>query len=88
MTDEHDFEARCRARHAAGLRHYRGGDPSEPFVGDPLAEALDELADCRNYVTEALEAGQLSPLAAEHVEDLARKAYGILSTLGKGAGDE
>ena len=64
------------------MRHYRQGDPSRGFVGNPLAEALEELADCRNYARAALEAGLLSPLAAEHVEDLARKAYRILAVLG------
>ena len=77
-----DFEARCRARHAAGLRHYRQGDSGRPFVGDPLAEALDELADCRNYVLEAERGGQLSPVSAELVRGLVERAAEIVTTHG------
>ena len=83
-----DFEAAAERRWRAGLNLYRAGDESEPFVGDAVREAQDECLDLRNYARAALDAGLLSPLAAEHVEDLARKAYAILATLGKGAGHE
>jgi len=77
------FAERCRERHAAGIARYRGCDASRPFEGDPIEEGVQETVDLANYAREAQRAGRLSPLAAEHVRDLAQRAYSILSTLGK-----
>lgn len=78
-----DFKQLCEARQRAGLALYRAGDESALFVGDPIREALDETADLANYASAAQEIGVLSPLAAEHVRDLAEQAHRILSILGK-----
>lgn len=50
------FDAMCRRRHEAGVREHRGGDADAPFSGDPLACAIEELADFANYLREAARA--------------------------------
>ena len=38
-------------RYQHGLQEY-GRRPGDPFKGDPLAEAFEELVDCLNYLNE------------------------------------
>jgi hypothetical protein len=40
-------------RWAEGVRRYRGGDGSRPFVGDAVEEAYAELLDFTLYLREA-----------------------------------
>jgi hypothetical protein len=81
------FEQLCQQRHAAGIQLYRDGDPTRPFHGDPIREAIDETLDLANYAAEAERSGQLSPVSAEHVRRLAETAYSILIRHGRGNDD-
>lgn len=61
-----------------GIRCYRGGDASAPFVGDAILEAQDEALDLALYVAEAARSGALSPGEARSLGRMARDAWEIL----------
>jgi hypothetical protein len=72
------FDRLCRDRRRAGIVEYRGGDASAPFVGDPIAEALEEAADFVIYVQEAALQGKLHPDDAMSIELHMRRALTTL----------
>lgn len=75
------FERLCRERRAAGIKQYRGGDPYAPFVGDPIQEVYEELADACIYLQEAALQGRIHPEVAFEADHWLRCA---IRTVGDG----
>jgi hypothetical protein len=72
------FDRLCRERRLAGIAEYRGGDPSRPFVGDPIQELHEELADATIYLQEAALQGRIRPDDAISVDMHIRRALTTL----------
>lgn len=47
-----EFDYHRRIRWIMGISNHRQGYKDKPFVGDPLLETLEELADAVNYIEE------------------------------------
>jgi hypothetical protein len=73
-----EFDKLCRDRRAAGIKQYRGGDPYAPFVGDPIKEVEEEIADAVIYTQEAALQGKIHPEVAFDVDAHLRRALATL----------
>jgi len=73
-----EFEARADARRLRGIHHYRDGDATRPFDGDPIDEAVEETLDLRNYAIEALDQGMIDDRESAELRGLAICAYRVL----------
>lgn len=72
------LERARRQRYFHG-RQERGLRPGDPFQGDALAEAHEEIVDALNYVAEARLAGRANPLVLDHLERVFTDAAELLA---------
>lgn len=54
------FQRECDAKFWRGVREYRGGDATLPFVGDLIDEYCQEQLDSVNYLMDELRNGRIS----------------------------
>ncbi len=76
-----EFAERAAARWARGVAEIRGWDPDAPFVGDPLAEGIEEALDLRNYAAEGRRQRRIGPLDHALLLFCAWLAFSILRSL-------
>lgn len=70
------FRALCAQRYQAGMAAH-GRQPGEPFVGEPMRELLEELADAVNYVRQE-RADTMAPMGLlTEIEDHVREAAAL-----------
>lgn len=72
-----EYESRARERWVRGVAEIRGGE-HRPFVGDPVAEGIEEALDLRNYTDEARRQGRIGALKRLVVVACGRIAFVIL----------
>jgi len=67
-------------RWARGREHYRPGDVVEAieFVGDPMVELLEEIADALNYIDVAKRQAALPRARLDEVAWMLRRAASLL----------
>jgi hypothetical protein len=78
VSDRIRFERLCRHRRDAGIKEYRGGDPTAPFVGNAVQELEEELADAVIYTAEAALQGRITTDVALDIDTHVRRALETL----------
>ena len=72
-----EYESKARARWIRGVAAIRGGE-HRPFVGDPIAEGIEEALDLRNYADEARRQGRIGSIERLVVVTCGRIAFSLL----------
>ena len=76
--ESEEFLSQALDKWDRGITEYRDGDPSKPFVGNPLLEAIEETYDLYGYGLEAWRNGDVTELEVSGLFDQVFSLYVLI----------